>query len=67
MRSEAGGQEEAVADGCDDDLDYRNNAHFLPPGDGHLSNHVAYYDAAALYPSSGKSKHNKGKKRRGRV
>ena len=51
LRSEAGGQEEAVAGGCEDDPAYRNNAHFLD--DGELSNHVGYYDAAALYPSSG--------------
>jgi len=51
LRSEAGGQEEAVAGGCEDDPAYRNNAHFLD--DGGLSNHVGYYDAAALYPSSG--------------
>jgi len=43
LRSEAGGQEEAVAGGCEDDPAYRNNAHFLD--DGGLSNHVGYYDA----------------------
>ena len=51
LRSEAGGQEEA---GELDEESYRNNAHLLPPGQGQRSNHVAYYDAAALYPSSGK-------------
>jgi hypothetical protein len=51
LRSEAGGQEDAIAEGCEDDPAYCNNAHFLT--NGNLSNHVAYYDAAALYPSSG--------------
>ena len=64
MRSEAGGQVDAIAEGCDDDPAYRNNAHLLSNDDdddddddekmGQHSNHVAYYDAAALYPSSGK-------------
>ena len=58
MRSEAGGQVDAIAEGCDDDPAYRNNAHLLNDDDdekrGQHSNHVAYYDAAALYPSSGK-------------
>jgi len=52
LRSEAGGQDEAIARGCEDDPAYRNNAHLVDDGD--LSNHVGYYDAAALYPSSGK-------------
>jgi len=51
LRSEAGGQDEAIARGCEDDPAYRNNAHLVDDGD--LSNHVGYYDAAALYPSSG--------------
>ena len=34
---------------------YHNNAHWLqPPSLSEPSNYVAYYDAAALYPSSGK-------------
>jgi hypothetical protein len=34
---------------------YHNNAHWLqPPSLARPSNYVAYYDAAALYPSSGK-------------
>lgn len=32
---------------------YKNNAHWIT--DAQPSNHVAYYDAASLYPSSGKS------------
>ena len=65
LRSEAGGQVDAIAEGCDDDPAYRNNAHLLSNDDddddddekmGQHSNHVAYYDAAALYPSSGKQK-----------
>ena len=61
LRSEAGGQVDAIAEGCDDDPAYRNNAHLLGNNDddekmGQHSNHVAYYDAAALYPSSGKQK-----------
>ena len=39
----------------DDERNYKNNAHSLPAGVvGSDSNYVSYYDAASLYPSSGK-------------
>jgi len=54
FRSEAGGQadrfDSAEAE-ADQDLNYRNNAHWL--NNGEPSNFVAYYDATSLYPSSG--------------
>ena len=51
FRSAAGGQD-ATPDAPDA---YRNNAHWLYPGEAGPSNHVAYLDAASLYPSSGES------------
>ena len=64
-RSKAGGQdleddedeEGAVVDGDDDDteINYRNNSHWKRAADCGLSNYVSYYDAASLYPSSGKN------------
>ncbi len=54
LRSEAGGQDDVVSRGGADESDYRNNSHLLPPDAATgRSNHVGYYDAAALYPSSG--------------
>jgi len=60
LRSEAGGQDDILQDVVDDDDDgaflkktYSNNSHWLPEGQPKASNHVAYYDAASLYPSSG--------------
>jgi hypothetical protein len=54
LRSEAGGQDDVVSRGGADEPDYRNNSHLLPPDAATgRSNHVGYYDAAALYPSSG--------------
>jgi len=53
LRSEAGGQtdlEETNVDAVN--RAYKNNAHWLPQGQA--SNFVAYYDAASLYPTSGK-------------
>ena len=65
-RSKAGGQdledEEGVdVDGDDDDteINYRNNSHWKRAADCGLSNYVSYYDAASLYPSSGKNNNNK--------
>ena len=65
-RSKAGGQdledeEGAVVDGDDDDteINYRNNSHWKRAADCGLSNYVSYYDAASLYPSSGKNNNNK--------
>jgi hypothetical protein len=49
LRSEAGGQDLSEID----ERAYKNNSHWLEEGEN--SNHVAYYDAAALYPSSGKN------------
>ena len=68
-RSKAGGQdledddedeEGAVVDGDDDDteINYRNNSHWKRAADCGLSNYVSYYDAASLYPSSGKNNNN---------
>ena len=55
FRSEAGGQadrfDSAEAEAADQDLNYRNNSHWL--NNGEPSNFVAYYDATSLYPSSG--------------
>jgi hypothetical protein len=53
FRSEAGGQADRFdsAAEADQDLNYRNNAHWL--NNGEPSNFVAYYDATSLYPSSG--------------
>jgi hypothetical protein len=54
LRSEAGGQDDVVARGGADEPDYRNNSHLLPPDAATgRSNHLGYYDAAALYPWSG--------------
>ena len=54
LRSEAGGQDEVVDRGGPEDENYKNNFHLLPPdASPGRSNHVGYYDAAALYPSSG--------------
>ena len=62
-RSKAGGQdleddkdEDGAVDGHDDDteINYRNNSHWKRAADCGLSNYVSYYDAASLYPSSGK-------------
>ncbi len=62
-RSKAGGQDledddedGAVVDGDDDDteINYRNNSHWKRAANCGLSNYVSYYDAASLYPSSGK-------------
>jgi hypothetical protein len=53
FRSEAGGQDEAVAAGAEDEPAYRNNSHLFDADACGRSNHVGYYDAAALYPSSG--------------
>ncbi len=67
-RSKAGGQDledddedGAVDDGDDDDteINYRNNSHWKRAADCGLSNYVSYYDAASLYPSSGKRKTNR--------
>ena len=67
-RSKAGGQdledeEGAVVDGDDDDteINYRNNSHWKRAADCGLSNYVSYYDAASLYPSSGKNNNNNNK------
>ena len=62
MRSAAGGQK-LFEEGAEKpwSFQYRNNAHLLDkvsePGDSFVpedSNHLLYYDAASLYPSSGK-------------
>ena len=37
-----------------DSRSYAHNAHWLPAGSGGPSRYVGYYDAASLYPSSGK-------------
>ena len=68
-RSKAGGQdledddedEKGAVDGDDDDteINYRNNSHWKRAADCGLSNYVSYYDAASLYPSSGKNNNNK--------
>ena len=58
-RSKAGGQDLENVDGKDDDdqeLDYRNNSHWKKAEQCGQSNYVSYYDAASLYPSSGKNK-----------
>ena len=66
-RSKAGGQDledddddDAAVDGDDDDteINYRNNSHWKRAADCGLSNYVSYYDAASLYPSSGKNNNN---------
>ena len=62
-RSKAGGQdledddedEEGVVDDDDTEINYRNNSHWKRAADCGLSNYVSYYDAASLYPSSGKN------------
>jgi hypothetical protein len=71
-RSKAGGQdledddedEEGAVDGDDDDteINYRNNSHWKRAADCGLSNYVSYYDAASLYPSSGKNNNNNNNK-----
>ena len=54
LRTAAGGQNR-VADF--DVPEYKNNSHWvLPEGAAEDSNYVCYYDAASLYPSSGKTK-----------
>lgn len=62
MRSEAGGQDiyqrDHDADGPStsqqqEQSTYCNNSHWLPENASKESNHVAYYDAASLYPTSG--------------
>ncbi len=61
-RSKAGGQdledddEDGAVNGDEDDteINYRNNNHWKRAADCGLSNYVSYYDAASLYPSSGK-------------
>jgi hypothetical protein len=66
LRSEAGGQDNLPAstaptndedDNNDANFAYCNNSHWLPESgvEKNRSNHVAYYDAAALYPASGES------------
>ncbi len=67
-RSKAGGQDLEDADDDDDDADadaddddddeinYRNNSHWKKASTCGLSNYVSYYDAASLYPSSGKNR-----------
>ncbi len=67
-RSKAGGQDledddEDEDDGDDDDteINYRNNSHWKRAADCGLSNYVSYYDAASLYPSSGKNNNNNNK------
>jgi hypothetical protein len=64
MRSAAGGQK-LFEEGAEKpwSFQYRNNAHLLDkvsePGDSFVpedSNHLLYYDAASLYPSSGNDK-----------
>ena len=65
-RSKAGGQDledddDKDEDGGDDDdteINYRNNSHWKRAADCGLSNYVSYYDAASLYPSSGKNNNN---------
>ena len=54
LRSEAGGQTDLEETNVDVTVNraYKNNAHWLPQGQN--SNFVAYYDAASLYPTSGK-------------
>ena len=37
-----------------DSRSYAHNAHWLPAGSGGPSRYVGYYDAASLYPSSGR-------------
>ena len=70
-RSKAGGQdleddedEDSAVDGDDDDtkINYRNNSHWKRAADCGLSNYVSYYDAASLYPSSGKNNNNNNNK-----
>ena len=55
LRTAAGGQNR-VADF--DVPEYKNNSHWVLPDGGAAedSNYVCYYDAASLYPSSGKTK-----------
>ncbi len=63
-RSKAGGQDLEDADNTnvdddnddddDDEINYRNNSHWKKASTCGLSNYVSYYDAASLYPSSGK-------------
>ena len=67
-RSKAGGQDLEDADNDDDDddddnddddddeINYRNNSHWKKASTCGLSNYVSYYDAASLYPSSGKNR-----------
>ena len=67
-RSKAGGQDleddddVAVNGGDDDDteINNRNNSHWKRAADCGLSNYVSYYDAASLYPSSGKNQRRSG-------
>jgi hypothetical protein len=70
-RSKAGGQDleddddDKDEDGGDDDdteINYRNNSHWKRAADCGLSNYVSYYDAASLYPSSGKNNNNNSPK-----
>jgi hypothetical protein len=67
-RSKAGGQDleddDEDEEGVDDDdteINYRNNSHWKRAADCGLSNYVSYYDAASLYPSSGKNNNNNKK------
>jgi hypothetical protein len=55
-RSKAGGQDLEDADDDDDEINYRNNSHWKKASTCGLSNYVSYYDAASLYPSSGKNR-----------
>ena len=70
-RSKAGGQdledddedeEGVVVDDDDTEINYRNNSHWKRAADCGLSNYVSYYDAASLYPSSGKNNNNNNNK-----
>ena len=63
LRSAAGAQSRFERNGEEElwSEAYRNNAHLVDritePADGFVpqaSNHLLYYDAASLYPSSGK-------------
>ncbi len=63
-RSKAGGQDledadddnDDNADNDDDEINYRNNSHWKMASTCGLSNYVSYYDAASLYPASGKNR-----------
>ena len=45
---------EDLTTACRDSRLSAHNAHWLPAGSGGPSRYVGYYDAASLYPSSGK-------------